>query len=287
MNNAQQDARSHVVPKWLEYSQAIKKGDLTITRRNAFEPNKATKECLQNDLLEFYETPTSELACRLMGAGIVIGDKQLARDMATFLQKKGGVDSLSLKLADRVLDESDSYPVLAIDERITTLRQWVSKYPKSPVSWIELSRAFTIKGKDFKAERAALVALQLAPYDRYIVRCAVRLFLHLGKFELAHYYIKRAVKQHFDPWLKATEINVALIAQQQTPEFKRFIPHDPTLNELFHYSELIESAAYLELTSGNEKRAKKQFRLAWRNPSDNVITHAEWLLRNKIPSLRG
>lgn len=287
MNNLQTHKRSHVVPKWLEYPKAIKKGELVVPRKTSFEINKATKESIQNDLLEFKTDPTVEMACRLMGAGIVIGDEQLSRDMAAFLSKKGGVDSLSIKLADKILNfDGDIALVSEVDVRISYLRKWLSEYPKSAIAWIELSRALTIKGQDEKAKRAAKIALQLAPYNRYIVRCAVRLFLHTSDFDMAWHYIKRASEHHFDPWIKATEVNVALISEQKTPDINKFIPQNLSGDQLFHYSELLESAGYLELNSGNNKKAKKQLRLAWTKPSENVITHAEWLLRNKIPWMK-
>lgn len=286
MNNLQTHKRSHVVPKWLEYPKAIKKGELVVPRKTSFEINKATKESIQNDLLEFKTDPTVEMACRLLGAGIVIGDEQLSRDMAAFLSKKGG-DSLSIKLADKILNVDSDMPLVSeVDVRISHLRKWLSEYPKSAIAWIELSRALTIKGQDEKAKRAAKIALQLAPYNRYIVRCAIRLFLHTSDFDMAWYYIKRASKHHFDPWIKATEVNVALISEQKTPDINKFIPQNLSGDQLFHYSELLESAGYLELNSGNNKKAKKQLRLAWTKPSENVITHAEWLLRNKIPWMR-
>ncbi|MBI5376283.1 MAG: hypothetical protein HZA77_12655 [Candidatus Schekmanbacteria bacterium] len=287
MNNPQTHKRSHVVPKWFEYPKAIEKGELAIPRETPFEINRATKESIHIDLEEFKADSTPEMACRLMGAGIVIGDEQLAHDMATFITKKGGVDPLSIKLADKILNvNSEIENVSEVSVRISKLRKWVSEYPNSAIAWIELSRAFTIKGQNEKAKRAAKNAIQLAPYDRYIVRCAVRLFLHTGDFDIAWHYIKRASKHHFDPWIKATEVNVALISEHQTPDINKFIPQDLSGDRLFHYSELLESAGYLELNSGNERKAKKQLRLAWTKPSENVISHAEWLLRNKIPWMR-
>ena len=287
MNNFQIHKRSHVVPKWFEYPKAIAKGELYVPRGRPFEINRATKESIQIDLEEFMADPTPKMACRLMGAGIVIGDGQLSRDMATFITKKGEVDSLSIKLADKILNvDSNIELVTESDVRISHLRKWISEYPNSAIAWIELSRAFILKGQDVKAKRAAKIALQLAPYDRYIVRCAVRLFLHTGDFDIAWHYIKRASNHHFDPWIKATEVNVALISEHGTPDINKFIPQNLSGDQLFHYSELLESAGYLELNSGNNKKAKKQLRLAWTKPSENVITHAEWLLRNKIPWMR-
>src|SRR3990172_5655617 len=126
MNNPQTHKRSHVVPKWFEYPKAIEKGELVIPRGTPFEINRATKESIQTDLEEFKIDSTPEMACRLMGAGIVIGDEQLTRDMATFIARKGGVDPLSIKLADKILNvDSEIEHVSEIDVRISKLRKWV------------------------------------------------------------------------------------------------------------------------------------------------------------------
>ncbi|OPL13429.1 MAG: hypothetical protein AVO39_10610 [delta proteobacterium MLS_D] len=222
-----------------------------------------------------------------MGAGIIIGDNQLSHNMAAFIADRGGVDTLSIKLADKILNVAhNAEPVSEVDVRISKLRKWLLEYHRSAIGWIELSRAFTIKGQKEKAKRAAMIALQLAPHDRYIVRCGVRLFLHLNDFDRAFYYVNKASKDHFDPWIKATEINVAIISERKLPDMKKFLPRNISHNELFDFSELFESSGSLELDAGNDKKARKQFRLAWENPSDNVITHAEWVLRNRLPGMR-
>jgi hypothetical protein len=287
MNNPQTHKRSHVVPKWFEYPKAIAKGELVVPRKVSFELNKVTKDSIQTDLEEFSTNQTSIMACRLMGAGLVIGDVQLSHDMAEYVVKNSGVDLLSIKLADKILHvNTDIAPLSAYDVRISKLRKWVSEYPRDAIAWIELSRVFTIKGQIEKAKRAATIAIKLAPSDRYIVRCVARLFLHTKDFDQALYYTQNASKNKFDPWIKATEINVALISQLKISDIKKFIPKNLSHDEIFHFSELLESAGLLELDSGNDRKARKQLRLAWENPSDNVITHAEWILRNRLPSMK-
>lgn len=284
MNNPQAQKRSHVVPKWLEYQKAIRKGELVFPRKSPFEINEVTKRSIQIDLEEFQVNHEPSIACRLMGAAIVVGDKQLAHDMARFIAKTGGVDLLSIRLADKILNIDQKAEVSEADVRIAKLRKWVTEYPNSAIAWIDLSRAYTIKGQDQKAKKVAMIALQLAPHDRYVVRCAVRLFLHTNDLDLAWHYVKKASRDHFDPWIKATEINVALISDNKVPDnIKRQIPQKFSDDQLFHYSEFLESVGFLDLISGNDRKARKQFRLAWTKPSDNVITHAEWLLRNRLP----
>lgn len=287
MNDHQEHKRSRIIPRWLEYDAAAKMGELAIPKKNRFETNAATKESITSDLEEFTIHPTSFMACRLMGAGIIVGDFELSHDMAAYIQKHGGVDSLSASLADRILNEvSNVEPIKEVDVRIANIRKWTSQYHNDAIAWIELARAFTIKGLKEKAKKAVITAIQIAPYDRYIVRCAARFFLHISDYESAWHYVNRASKFRFDPWIRATEVNVANISERDVPNFKRLIPNDLSHEQLFHFSELIESYAYLELEAGNDRKARKQMRIAWENPSENVITHAEWVIRNRLPGLK-
>lgn len=288
MNNQQEEQRSRIIPRWLEYNKTVKTGELTLSRQSPLEINNATKENIQLDLQEFTTAPTALLACRLMGAGIILGDEQLSHDMATYISKNGGVDLLSANLADNILNAgNEKEQVTEVDVRIASIRKWTSEYHRDAVAWIELARVFTIKGLKEKAKKATITALQLAPYDRYIVRCAVRFFLHTGDYESAWHYVSKASKSHFDPWIKATEVNVANISAKSIPAIKKLIPNELSFEQSFHFSELLESYGYLELESGNDRKAKKQMRLAWQNPSESVITHAEWIIRNKLPGLKG
>lgn len=287
MNNHQENKRNRIIPRWLEYGKAVETGELIISKKKPLIINGVTKDSIESDLKEFIACPSSTMACRLMGAGIILGNEQLTYDMAMYIKKNRGVDILSIKLADRIINTGNGAgQPTAVDVHIADFRKWTSQYHNDAIAWIELARAYTIKGLKIKAKRAALVALQLAPYDRFIVRSAVRFFLHIGDYESAWFYVTRASKSHFDPWIKATEINVANISSRSTPAIKKMIPPDLSHEQIFHFSELLESYGYLELESGNDRKARKQLKLAWQNPSESVITHAEWLIRNRLPSLR-
>lgn len=287
MNNHQENNRSRIIPRWLEYDKAVQAGELVVSKKKPLVINNITKDSIESDLKEFIKSPSSHMACRLMGAGIIIGNSQLSCDMARYIKENGGVDVLSAKLADRILTvDVENGQVTGTDVHIANIRKWTSRYHNDAIAWIELARAYTIKGLKAKAKKAALVALQLAPHDRFIVRSAVRFFLHIGDYESAWYYVNRASKSHFDPWIKATEINVANISMRSTPAIKKMIPNALSHEQLFHFSELLESYGNLELESGNDHKARKQLKLAWQNPSESVITHAEWIIRNKLPGLK-
>jgi cytochrome c-type biogenesis protein CcmH/NrfG len=129
--------------------------------------------------------------------------------MATLLQRRAVI--VSIELAHKILNvDHDTEEVSEIDVRIAKLRKWVSEYPNSAIAWMDLARVFTIKGQGQKAKRAATIALQLAPHDRYIVRCAVRLFLHTGDWIMWNY--KKGLRNTALTPGSRQEVNVALIS---------------------------------------------------------------------------
>lgn len=178
MNDTQSSKRGHVVPKWLGFSDALKKRELIIPRGKPFEINEYTKKNIE-EYKEFKQTPLIETASSLLGSAIVVGNESLAREMAIFIKKKRAASKLSLEIADKILNQNmTNKHDVEIGVRIAQIKNWIRKFPKSAIPWIELARLYTINGQNKKAKRAVIVALNLAPFDRYIVRCGVRFFLH-------------------------------------------------------------------------------------------------------------
>ncbi len=287
MNDTQNTQRAHVVPKWAGFSKASKKGELLVPRKKSFAINAYTIGKIDAEYREYKQSPSIENAMSLLGSALITANASLAHDTASFLKSKKNVSKTAMDFADKILhpgknDESDFETAL----QITKIKEWLNKYPKSALHWIELARLYTISGQHDKAKRAAVIALNLAPFDRYVVRCGVRFFIHILDFDSAWHYIHKANSHARDPWLKATEMNVALIADKGTPSFRRLLPQGLSGIDLFHYSELFESCGILELRNGKAKEAKKLFKTAWTTPCETVITHGEWVIRNKFPGLR-
>lgn len=286
MNDALSSKRGHVVPKWLEFSKAIRGRDLSIPKVAPFKVNELTKRHIDKEFRDFKQNPSIENVNSLLGTAIVIGDDTLAYDMAKFIKTKSNVDKPIIKLADKILNP-DTTNILSqeINVRIANTKRWLSKFPRNAIAWIELARLYTIKGQNQKAKKAVFVALDLSPFDRYVVRCGVRFLLHTHDFDASWHYIHRATKLVNDPLLKATEINVASIANKKTPNFRNFLPKNHDNINVYHFSELFESYGMLELNAGNYSKAKKQFKIAWKDPNETVVSHGEWIIRNRLPGL--
>jgi len=278
--------RSLVIPKWLPFFKVCNDRDYNFPRKKDFIINPKTEASIRRDYSDFKNNPTVLSASDLLSSAIAINHMEIARDVARYLKSRKDVNDITIHLAERILDEnSRCTPEPGFIVQISTLRQFLSKYPKNPIYWIELARLYTVKGYIKKANRAVISALSLAPFDRYIVRCGFRFFIHIDECEKAFYYVNKAVNFTSDPWLRATQLNAAILNESKLGRIRKPNPKAIPSGQIFHYSEYIESIGILELLAGNDKKAKKNFKLAWSDPSENVIAHGDWVLRNRFPSL--
>jgi predicted Zn-dependent protease len=108
-----------------------------------------------------------------------------------------------------------------IREAIHQTRRRLSEYPNNPILWTNLSLYYTTNGQQDKAKHAILVALKLAPENRFVVRAASRLFLHQKDSERAHSVLLRTASIQFDPWILASEVAVAATRNRSSQFVKR------------------------------------------------------------------
>jgi len=276
-----------VIPTWLSYADASKGHELTFPRNgDPFTLNARTRRQFILDYQEFKKIPTAHRAADIMGAAFVVGETELAQEFARFIVSSNGLRKPAYELADYILRGFHDNPIQGdIRSRISRNKGLLREFPQNAIGWIQHARLYTILGQVSKAESCIRIAVNLAPYDRYVVRSAVRFFIHAGDPESAWHYVKRASSIGFDPWIKATEIGVGELIQKHVKRIKNNVSPSASPSELYHNSELIESIGMLELLNGNDHRAKKHFKQAWLNPSKNVVTHSEWIVRNRFPDL--
>lgn len=282
--------RSMVLPKWLEYRKAVNTKELSIPRTEPFQLNSFTKDQIKKQLSDFTANPSIYKAADLMGAAIVVSDLETATEMAKHVLKSSGLELPTLELAEKVLnaDNQNKYKcrLLPINNKIAHFKKEVFKHPHNGINWMELARCYTIKGQKEKAKKAVIIALNLSSINRYVVRSGVRYFVHVDEYDAAYHYIKKAMSEVTDPWIKALEVSISSKINIKLGRSKKLLPSNLSPDRTFHFSELFESVGMLELESGNVKNAKKNFKIAWQNPSESVIRHGEWVLRNKLPTLQ-
>lgn len=286
MNSISNSHKHLVLPKWLSTSSELIHRESEIPRTHPIEINTKTLKCLQEDYADFLDKPSALSATDLMGAAFVLGDKNIARETAQFVNEKKGVPEIASNLSLFILNKHDEKTVSqATYTKISSIRNRLRIFPKNPLNWIELARLYTSLGLINKARRAVQIALNISPACSFIVRSSARFFIHIGEPDVAFHYTKQAVNEISDPWIDATHANVEILLKKQPKRILKSVKSKALYSSDYMYSELFETYAFLELECGNERKAKKVFKQAWIDPSVNVVTHGEWVIRNFFPNL--
>lgn len=161
--------------------------------------------------------------------------------------------------------------------RATRLRRIVKREPHNAVRWTDLALAQVTLGSLPAAERSMRTALNLQPANRFVVRSAVRLYLLLDQFDLAHHVVSHDPSLVRDPWLRATSLATASLSGQSPTSMRA----TRRVLEVGHYSpwhlsELAGQVATLELGAGDMRRARRTMRQALVDPTENSLAQAEW-----------
>jgi tetratricopeptide (TPR) repeat protein len=232
-------------------------------------------------------------ASEFVSAAIVLRQEERARDAAQFIVAHSGTQ-LERQLAGRILStdggvsriqyvvptEEDS-STEATGARVHSLRVRLRRDPRNAIAWADLSHEYAALGLSAKAEHAMGVALALGPENRFLLRAGARLYVHLDQPDRAHDLVLQAAASRRDPWLMATEIAVAQVAElnpklirsgRQLLEAGHLAPR--------HLSELASSIGTSELKAGNERRARQLFRSSLEGANDNSLAQAAWATRH-------
>ncbi len=170
-----------------------------------------------------------------------------------------------------------------ISKKIAILKKKIQECNYNPILYVELSRYYICLGQVEQSIKAMRIALFLDPSNRFIVRSAARLFLHLRDKEQAHYILRKSSSLMKDPWLLASEISIALLQNKSSRHIKKGLEFINSKN--FHsasISELASSIATLEFINGSNKKSKKLFQTSLIDPNDNSLAQAEWAMSNSL-----
>jgi tetratricopeptide (TPR) repeat protein len=149
----------------------------------------------------------------------------------------------------------------------------IRAHPRAAIAYVDMARLQVSLGQRGAAERAMSMALAITPQNRFVLRSAIRLFVHEGDLDRAWHIIRHCSEQ--DPWLMASRIAVADIAHKPLPSLKIV----KTLVERVgssQRSELAASSATLELGSGNFKQARRLFGMSATEPTENTVAQLRW-----------
>jgi tetratricopeptide (TPR) repeat protein len=245
------------------------------------------QERVRENVRDWQDAPSSATASDLAGAALAAGVPQLAEDAARFLLSlKDRVPEPARVVARAVLEsgmhaEEEPEPsTLGRSSSVVAIRALklrVRRFPRNALMWLDMAREYVALAQAAQAESCVRVSLALAPNSRFVLRSAARFYLHEGDPERAHRLLRNTAVTRHDPWLVAAEIATASVAGKTSKLVK---PGQSMINSgkfgSAHLSELASALASLELAEGDRGRARKLFRLALENPTDNTVAQVSW-----------
>jgi len=289
-------ADRNVIPRWRTFRLTAALGELGspsgVSSAKRFDLLSDTSGL--NRLVEDWEENRSlSFAADLVGGALVRGLPERAREAAEFIVGLGDAAPLSatssarsvlgLQTPDIAGDIPTSPTPAELSKTVGRLRTRLREMPRNPTLWVDLARTYTLLGQAEQATRAMRTALALAPGNRFVLRSAARLFLHLKEPERAYGLLRSAEATRFDPWLLAAEIAVAS-ATEHTPRFMK--EGEGMLVQAksapLHTSELASAIGTVELMEGRLRRGRQHFREALRLPTDNTLAQAQWVATNQV-----
>lgn len=270
--------KRNAIPRWRTFRATAELGELNSLKERTSVVG-APEHFEQLDA--WREHPTVWHAADLLAAAIARGDSTAATTAAGFLvERERDVNPLALGLAREVLgDQVSNGNAITIKE----LRGHVRAQHRNPMAWMDIALLQAIGGNKHAALRAATVALQLAPDNRFILRSAVRAFLHFHEPDRAQRALRRSSAVRVDPWLLSAEIAVASAVGEASKLLKQ--GRTAVGNRMFsprQISELASAIATMELKSGSSLAARRLFRTALIDPTENSAAQVHFMDRKLV-----
>ena len=233
---------------------------------------------------EWRENRTLSFARQLVGAAIVHKRHDEAREAANLILVSDGVTGPARRLAEIVVGRSQtSTPTNRLNVFIRNARRKTRALPRNPFPWVDLALGYTILGKQREARRALLIAIRIAPNNRFVLRAAVRFFVHEEESDMAHDILLRCDLTKSDPWLLASEVAVASLSERRPKLIRtarRLISQQAHHED--HLNELVGALGTVEFESGSDRIARQLFKRALRNPNENVVAQARWAVQQGL-----
>lgn len=161
------------------------------------------------------------------------------------------------------------------------LKKKLHENPRNPIALVDLALVYAALGQDQKSQDAVLMAVALNPENRFVLRSAARLLIHVKKAERALHILQGAGKALHDPWLLAPLIATTAILEKPQKHLRRarLLFSSGSLHPA-HLSELGGALATIQIIDGDIKSAKRTFNAALVSPNDNTVAQAMWAAEN-------
>jgi len=287
------DEKRRLIPRWRYFRDIPNSCELAgdPSKSNTFSPEQ---QHLTEKLNNWQSNPGIATAAEVVSSAVVMGQQEKATDCAQYINDHEEQTLPSVVViakhvlrhtelneqTDKVCNISSLHSDLNVNAKavIQTARSAIRRNPRNIIARMDMSRAHAILGQNEKAVYEMGIALKLHPEHRYVLRSASRLFIHVGDPEEAHSVIARSARTIHDPWLMATELSTASIAER-TPKNRnnaRKLLARQHLPES-HLTELYSALGTFEYFDGHLKHARRNMRSGLHDPTENVVAQARWL----------
>ena len=280
MSSIVEDRNRNVVPRWRSLSATIQLGELN-GKQAANLATRGADEWHQERLQTWLDRKDWIAASDFVGGAITIGRREEAVDAARHILQDINA-SQGARMVARValglpLDHDRlNLPTDPVDA-IRRLRERVIANPKNPFIHSELARQYTLLSQIEPARKAMTIALALSPRNRYLLRVGSRFFLHIGEHDRAHDILTKSSLVAEDPWVLAAEIATSLSVGRASKHVQR-AKHMLSSSSFTRHSvsELFSAVGTLDMTAGNPRFAKRSFKSALDDPTENAVAQAVW-----------
>lgn len=285
------DKDRFVIPRWRDFSTTLRLGELK-SLSNEIKAISGEK-FLAEKVNDFEKHRTVTYAADLVATAYVLKKFDDAKDAAEFLLNQHvHLSNISIDVARRILGTASDnqafetrHDLTSLDRRksnqkIRESRQATRRDPRNSIEWTDLAREYAVQGFSEKAKKAMDIAIGISPHNRFVLRSAARLYLHLDDSKFAFEILRRSPSTRFDPWLIAAEIAVSEVAKKTSRYAKEGLKflESASVSPL-DLSELASALGTLEISHGNSKKGKKFFRQSLISPNENAVAQVEWASR--------
>lgn len=286
------EERRNIIPRWRSFERTLRAGELTVRRPREGE-DAELRQAWEKIVSKWKATGTIAQALEAVSAAAVLGrsgehamraaEEVLESPASEFPGTRAVARHVLGHAGREVAEETEDGTNIDLarkvdhEQEVHEIRRALRDEPRNSILWVELAREYTVLAVDQKAIRAMENALSLADDNRFVLRSAARFFVHLDDPERAHQILCTAGPVGQDPWLLASEIAVASVADRTSGLIKK--GHQMLESDRWHpfnTNELASALATVELTQGSIRDSRQLFRTSLRRPNDNSVAQAEW-----------
>jgi len=290
-----------VIPNWRSFGKTTILGELNSFQHDSSYPQEETN--IDEYVIDWKLNKTVIHASDLLSAAIVNNKREdkTVIEAANFVIENRAKATLSqVSLASVILNKpvernlSERFTEVTLDQlstlinpepiriKIRETKNLLRQYPVNAILYVELSRYYSILGQEINSIRSMKAALHIAPHNRFVLRCATRLFARYETDEndyldYIHSVLRKSPMTLIDPWLASAEISIATIRNRTSKLIKKGIELINSKNiSPFNFTELASSIGTVELLYGGTKKSREFFNKALISPNDNSLAQIEW-----------